>query len=77
MTTVGQGSGPGPVAVQLAAMPGVWLRLLEVHVPDRLGRCAGCTPAGGSGTRWPCTLHAAASEAERLGAPDEDQARGA
>jgi hypothetical protein len=58
-------------------MPGVWRRLLEVHVADRLGRCAGCATAGGSGARWPCTLHAAAAEAERLGRPGAGQVRGA
>ena len=77
MRAVGYGSDLGPVAVELAAMPGVRRRLLEVHVPDRLGRCAGCTTSGGSGVRWPCTLHAAAAEAERRSAPDEGQARGA
>jgi hypothetical protein len=56
----------GPVAGELVNMPGVWRRLLAAHVPDRLGRCAACRTSGGSGARWPCSLHAVATEAERL-----------
>jgi len=50
----------------MAGMPGVWRRLLVAHVPDRLGRCASCRTASGSGEVWPCTLHRIASEAQRL-----------
>lgn len=50
----------------LVEMPGVWRRLLAAHVPDRLGRCSACRTSGGSGARWPCSLHDIASEAKRL-----------
>ena len=63
----GQGTaGGGLVAEQLAGMPGVWRRLLDAHVPDRLGRCTACRTAGGAGALWPCSLHAVATEARRL-----------
>ena len=54
------------MAAELVGMPGVWRRLLAAHVPDRLGRCVGCRSSGGSGARWPCSLHSVATEAERL-----------
>ena len=46
-------------------MPEVWRRLLVAHKPDRLGRCSGCRTSSGSGARWPGSLHAIASEAQR------------
>ena len=55
-----------PMADVMAGMPGVWRRLLAAHVPDRLGRCRGCRSDGGSGERWPCSLHRIAKEAQRL-----------
>jgi hypothetical protein len=55
-----------PMADVMAGMPGVWRRLLVAHVPDRLGRCRGCRSDGGSGERWPCSLHRIAKEAQRL-----------
>ena len=55
-----------PMADVMAGMPGVWRRLLAAHVPDRLGRCRGCRSDGGSGERWPCSLHRIALEAQRL-----------
>ena len=54
------------MAAELADMPGVWRRLLDAHVPDRLGRCSACRTAGGSGALWPCSLHTVAVEARRL-----------
>lgn len=54
-----------PIADELAAMPGVWRRLLVAHVPDRLDRCAVCRTANGSGERWPCSLARIAREAQR------------
>jgi hypothetical protein len=50
----------------MADMPEVWRRLLAAHLPDRLGRCAACRTASGSGERWPCSLHRIASDAQRL-----------
>lgn len=50
----------------MSGMPGVWRRLLAAHVPDRMGRCTACRESSGSGTRWPCSLHRTATEAERL-----------
>jgi hypothetical protein len=47
-------------------MPEVWRRLLAAHQPDRLGRCASCRTASGSGERWPCSLYRIASDAQRL-----------
>jgi hypothetical protein len=57
---------PGGIADVMAGMPEVWRRLLAAHLPDRLGRCASCRTASGSGERWPCSLHQIASEARRL-----------
>jgi hypothetical protein len=54
------------MAQAIATMPGVWRRLLSVHVADRLGRCEGCRTSSGSGSRWPCTLHQLAEDAERV-----------
>ncbi len=54
------------MAQVMAGMPGVWRRLLNAHVPDRLGRCTACRTASGSGERWPCSLHQIAVEAQRL-----------
>ena len=47
-------------ADELAPMVGVWLRLLNAHVPDSSGRCRACT-AGGTGVHqqdpaWPCVI---------------------
>ncbi|GAA5136644.1 hypothetical protein [Pseudonocardia adelaidensis] len=56
----------GGIADVMAGMPEVWRRLLAAHLPDRLGRCASCRTASGSGERWPCSLHQIASEAQRL-----------
>ncbi len=44
-------------------MPEVWRRLIVAHVADRMGRCAACRTASGSGERWPCSLSRIASEA--------------
>ncbi|HEX8520540.1 MAG TPA: hypothetical protein VF667_13180 [Pseudonocardia sp.] len=74
------GGGPvdpataSPMAVVMADMPGVWRRLLEAHVPDRLGRCRGCRSDTGSGERWPCSLHQIATEARRLHEHNLEQA---
>jgi hypothetical protein len=57
---------PGGIADVMAGMPEVWRRLLDAHVPDRLGRCTACRTASGSGERWPCSLHHIASDARRL-----------
>ncbi|WP_214370956.1 hypothetical protein [Pseudonocardia sp. H11422] len=50
----------------LAGMPEVWGRLLDEHVPDRLGRCTACRNVSGSGVRWPCTLQQIATQARSL-----------
>jgi hypothetical protein len=63
---VTQSETPGGIADVMAGMPEVWRRLLAAHLPDRLGRCASCRTASGSGERWPCSLHQIASEARRL-----------
>jgi hypothetical protein len=60
------GTGNPAMAEQLASMPGVWRRLIAEHAADRLGRCAACRNASGSGTRWPCSLHRIAVEASRI-----------
>lgn len=54
------------MAAVMAGMPEVWRRLLDAHVPDRLGRCTSCRNASGSGELWPCSLHRIAAEARRL-----------
>lgn len=61
-----QSETPGGIADVMAGMPEVWRRLIAAHQPDRLGRCASCRTASGSGERWPCSLHQIASEAQRL-----------
>jgi hypothetical protein len=63
---VTQPESAGGIADVMAGMPEVWRRLLAAHQPDRLGRCASCRTASGSGERWPCSLHQIASEAQRL-----------
>jgi hypothetical protein len=47
------------LAALLAAQPGLIANLLERHVPDRQGRCRGCTTAGyGTPAQpWPCSLY--------------------
>lgn len=49
----------GELALQLGRLGGVAQRLLAVHVPDRHGRCQGCTVPGTGlpGAVWPCALH--------------------
>jgi hypothetical protein len=68
--TVVDGGGQPPevsaLATVLAETPTVFRRLLAVHVPDRVGRCTGCTTASGVGETWPCRLHDAADDAARL-----------
>lgn len=54
------------MAEHLAGRPDVWRRLLVDHVADRLGRCAACRRAGGSGEVWPCSLHRIALDAQRI-----------
>ena len=63
-----------PMAAIKSGMPEVWRRLLDAHVPDRLGRCSGCRSATGSGERWPCSLHRIASDAQRLHDPPVSRA---
>jgi hypothetical protein len=55
------------MATVMAGMPEVVTRLLEEHVPDRLGRCTACGGSG-SGMRWPCTLAQIATQARTLSA---------
>ncbi|SHK87393.1 hypothetical protein SAMN05443637_113170 [Pseudonocardia thermophila] len=65
--SVGEAENGAPtMAAVMAGMPVVWRRLLAAHVPDRLGRCAECRTASGSGERWPCSLRRIAEEAERI-----------
>ena len=60
-------AGDWATAAALSAMPGVWNRLLEEHVPAPDGRCRACTQ-GGTGiptTRWPCGPRLVAEAAAR------------
>jgi hypothetical protein len=57
-----------PFAVELAAMPEVWGRLLHLHVNGRDGRCRGCRSQVGIAPHWPCTLYRAAAQARRIAA---------
>lgn len=52
--------------VQLARMPEVWAKLLELHRVDAAGRCRGCTSQVETPPRWPCILHSAAARARRI-----------
>ena len=51
---------------QLARMPGVWARLLDLHRVDPAGRCRGRTTQVGPPPPWPCVLYAAAARARRI-----------
>jgi len=60
------------VVAEVATMPDVVANLLREHQPDAKGYCTGngCTSPGRGmpATRWPCSLHALASEAAAEGA---------
>ena len=63
-------SEPGELVVELGRLGVLAQRLLAVHVPDRHGRCRGCTVGGTGlpGAVWPCALHFyAAIAAEAVG----------
>ena len=66
MGTTEEPDAHASLAQVMAGMPGVWRRLLPLHVADRMGRCTSCETSSGSGPRWPCSLHQIASEAQRL-----------
>ena len=56
----------GSFADVLGAMPALWTRLIDQHVPDPTGkRCRACTTAGtGSpGAAWPCQIRDIAESA--------------
>jgi hypothetical protein len=60
------------IVAEVATMPDVMANLLREHQPDAKGYCTG-TGCGSAGrgtpaTRWPCSLHALASEAKGAGA---------
>jgi hypothetical protein len=57
---------PWQFPAQLARMPEVWPRLLELHRADPSGRCRGCTSQVGPAPRWPCVLYSAAARARRI-----------
>jgi len=50
----------------LAADDRLWRRLLDLHVADRTGHCAGCRSATGGAPVWPCTLRALALEVQAI-----------
>lgn len=52
--------------VELARMPGVWARLLDLHRVDAAGRCRACTSQVEPAARWPCVLYSAAARARRI-----------
>ena len=58
------------LVAEVATMPDVVANLLADHRPDGKGYCAGngCGTAsyGRPATRWPCSLHALATAAERV-----------
>jgi hypothetical protein len=58
------------IVAEVATMPDVVGNLLREHQPDGQGYCTGngCGTAGRGvpTTRWPCSLHALASAADRL-----------
>lgn len=49
-----------------------WRPLLDQHVRDHSGHCAGCRPSSGASPVWPCGLWSIAKEAELI---DEDRRR--
>lgn len=56
---------PGPEAIALAPMVGVWQGLLREHVRDRNGRCAKCRWQTRSADWWPCNVYLLAAAAGR------------
>lgn len=57
-----------PFAVELAAMPQVWIALQEQHISGRDGRCVGCRSQVRIAPYWSCTLYCAAVRARRIAA---------
>ena len=55
-----------PIAVALAAMPGVVERLLAAHYPDPQGYCHGCRLPQAGFLKWPCSLVVYARQARAL-----------
>jgi hypothetical protein len=68
-TTPGSGGGIPPaseLALLLAEMGDVPAKLIAAHTRDERGYCRGCAlPQAGAGI-WPCTLHTAATVAQRI-----------
>lgn len=58
------GAWSGTVAL-IVGQPGMSARLLAQHVDDGRGRCRVCSAGGQAGhSVFPCTLHAAAEQAQ-------------
>lgn len=56
-----------PLVALIVSQPGMAERLLARHVDDGRGRCRVCTSgAQAMHHRWPCSIHRAATEAERV-----------
>lgn len=62
------GIGASDLARELAGLPEVTKRLLELHVADRHGKCRACTTPGTGIPRapWPCVLHFYATAADEI-----------
>ena len=48
--------------------PQAWRGMLDQHVPDRTGHCAGCRSQTHGSPLWPCTLRAIAESARDIAA---------
>jgi hypothetical protein len=54
------------LALLLLELDGVVDRLIAAHVPGYDGYCLGCALPQTGQTRWPCTLHSIAVEAQTI-----------
>ncbi|MBV9314489.1 MAG: hypothetical protein JO100_12320 [Pseudonocardia sp.] len=63
---------PVPVAALLLVNngPGAWKPLLERHVADQTGHCAGCRSPSSGAPVWPCMLWTIADAARHLARPE-------
>lgn len=51
----------------ILSQPGMSERLTAEHADEGRGRCRACAVGGQRGKHsWPCTIHQAAEEAERI-----------
>ncbi|MGI5133115.1 hypothetical protein ACQEVB_40380 [Pseudonocardia sp. CA-107938] len=63
-----------PLVALIVSQPGMADRLLAQHRDDGTGHCATCQLGAQAGRhRWPCSIFAAATEAEEVRARDASE----